>query len=61
MCDSCPTTTEPDDDRLTWRDMDAGTAELLRHDQTKTRHIYPCGVSGCWACDHIYARIQEAS
>lgn len=48
------------DGEPTCRDLDAETAELLRHDATKPRHIYPCGVSGCWACDHIYARIQEA-
>lgn len=41
MCDSCPTNADPDDDGVTWRDMDAGTAELLRHDATKPRRNLP--------------------
>ena len=41
MCDACPTSTDPDDDGITWRDMDAGTAELFRSDAAKPRRDVP--------------------
>lgn len=58
MCDSCPTNAEPDDDRLTWRDLDTETAELLRHDQAKTRDLpsleeLAAGFAPTYQCTYI--------
>lgn len=58
MCDSCPTNAELGDDEITWRDLDAETAELLRHDATKTRDLssleeLAAGFAPTYRCTYI--------
>lgn len=55
MCDACPTSTDPGDDEITWRDMDAATAELLAA-STQPHDVNTCDVRDCWNCRHWHGK-----
>jgi hypothetical protein len=59
MCRACNHPAH--DGEPTCRDITAADADLFEHDKQKPRHIYPCGEHDCWVCEHVVARMQEAS